>query len=335
MPPRAHSLGVSIVGLGRIAEGFDSPAGAAISTHIKACLADPRWRIERISDSDPVRARQVRERWNLDAEIVQPESIVARGGDALCIATPDPTHAGFLADARAGKWRAVVCEKPAGTVARGRAEAVAALQAGGAAVVINHLRRQIPGIDPLAARVARGEFGRPVTCVVHCSGGLLHNGIHAIDLLTAMLGRLQCGPVHLVRPSSFGGAADPTASFVAEITGRSGPATLLYAAVDPSEQTVFDVDMRFERARIVIDDRLGVRLKLLQANAAPVPGYAPELRPTLEWRDDPPSLMARLWSNVADHLLENAPLRAEGSKMLASYDLYSQIADRIAGEAGR
>ena len=132
---------VGIIGLGRIACGLDTPDGPEIRTHLKACLADGRFRVAALSDIDVDRARRVAQDWAPEAEAIPPGDFVGRRFDAVCIATPDDTHAGLLEALTRAPPRAVLCEKPLAVSARDAEGAVASLEARDAAGPVHPPRR--------------------------------------------------------------------------------------------------------------------------------------------------------------------------------------------------
>lgn len=111
------------------------------------------------------------------------------GWDLICIATPDAQHAEDLERILhlPHPPRAVLVEKPLCTDHARAEQLLAMAQEKGIAVQVNYPRRWQPDLLRLAERIKSGEFGDLRRFRIGCSGGLLHNGSHAIDLLASWL----------------------------------------------------------------------------------------------------------------------------------------------------
>ena len=293
---------VGILGMGKMSAGFDSPDDARICTHVKAVLADARMQIVQVADRDSARAAREAQRFGLTAAVVSPEEICAADLDVLCIATPDDTHAAFARRAAAGPARIVLCEKPLDGDVAARNAICSSFAGRGRQFAINHLRRWIPGLGAWSAEARAGVFGPPLSVCVHYTRGLRHNGIHALDLIAAFLGP-KLGSVRQIGPAIVDlDADDPTRTLDGTFETTLGAVPFTLFGVDGRLQTVFSVDIRFERARVTVYDENGIRAELYRAAPVAFAGYAPELCATERYHDDPPRLMAEVWHNVADHL---------------------------------
>ncbi|MEQ9447953.1 MAG: Gfo/Idh/MocA family oxidoreductase [Rhodospirillaceae bacterium] len=111
MPPPWR---VGILGLGNIAQGYDTPDGPAINTHIKACLNEPRLTITALSDADAQQAERVARMWGLDASIYASDAFFSAKCDVVCISAPDALHVELTEKALDCGARTVLCEKPLG-----------------------------------------------------------------------------------------------------------------------------------------------------------------------------------------------------------------------------
>jgi hypothetical protein len=106
---------------------------------------------------------------------------------------------------------------------------------------------------------------------------------------------------------------------------------LVLLPVDGRIQSAFSVDIRFDRARIVVEDRFGIRAELHRPRSTGYSGYAFELIVSETYFDDPPRLMSEMWTNVADHLEKAVPLRCSGEDAVAAYRLADAIEARLDG----
>lgn len=311
-----------LLGVGNIGAGWDVPGDAAVATHLKACLADSRFDLAMMCDVDPARAVAEKQRYEATAQLVDVRTILAEKLDVLCIATPDETH---LEYAFACNARVVLVEKPVGGTGDERRRLLAAIRERGGILTVHHQRRWIPGLEAFLAAARLGEFGRPVSGVVHYTRGLRHNGVHAFDLVAAAFGISIDSIQPLGMPHIDRDSCDPTSSFLLALSTTGGSVPVLCVGVDGRRQTAFSVDMRFEMARIVIDDENGIRATFYRPQPIPLPGYAPELRAQEGFRDSPPRLVASVWRSIGEYLEGAGKPPCSDESMLAAYELTDAI----------
>lgn len=314
--------------MGRIAAGYDVPEGPAVRTHVKGILAEPRLAITHVADRDQGRAAAEIRRFGLNAKIVSTEAILAADVDVLCIATPDGTHLDYIEQATAGPARVIFAEKPIeGTTAR-RERAVAAIATRGAAFAVHHSRRWLPGVGEWVAKARAGEFGQPLSAIVQYNRGFQHNGSHALDLVAAFLGTKAVNAETMAPPIADFADDDPTLSLLVSLASGNGAIPLTIFGLDGRVQSVFSVDLRFERARVLIFDEDGARAELHRPFRLDSEEFAMELRPITRFHDHPSRLLALVWRNMADHLAHGAPIACSGRDALAGYDLIDAILEQ-------
>lgn len=320
---------VGILGMGRIAAGYDNPGSGKVRTHVAGILAEPRLTVAAVADLDRDRAAAEVKRFGLTARIATPEELLTSDVDVVCIATPDGTHIGFAEQAVAGHARIVVSEKPIEGDATRRRGVAAALSARGAALCIDHVRRWIPGLGGWIDAAREGVYGRPLSAVVRYSRGLRHNGIHAFDLVGGFVGT-TVADVRTFGPSIADfDEGDPTRSMLVMLKHRDADVPVTVLGVDGRVQSIFEVDILFERARIVIADHDGYCAERYAAVDSDYAGFAPELRVVERYHDKEQRLLAEVWRNVADCLDGRAALAGAGPGMFAGYDLLDAIHARL------
>ena len=320
---------VGILGMGRIAAGYDNPGSGMVRTHVAGILAEPRLTVAAVADLDRAHAAAELKRFGLAARIVTPEELLASDVDVVCIATPDGTHIGFAEQAVAGRARIVLSEKPIEGDADRRRGLAAALAARGAALCIHHVRRWIPGLGHWIDDARHGAYGRPLSAVGRYNRGLRHNGIHAFDLIGAFVGTAVTD-VRAFGPSLADfDERDPTRSMLVMLKCGDAEIPLTVLGVDGRIQSMFEVDILFERARIVIADRDGPCAERHEAADSGYAGFAPELRLAERYHDKEQRLLAEVWRNIADCLDGGAALACSGAEMFAGYDLLDAINARL------
>lgn len=319
---------VGILGMGRVASGFDKPGDDVIRTHLKGILADPRLVLTHVADRDAEHARAELERFGIRAEIIVPEAIAAADVDVLCIASPDDTHMEYVERAFTGSARVVLTEKPLNGSAARRSTAVSELAARGALLAVNHLRRWIPGLGEWIRDAKAGKYGKPLSAIVRYNRGFQHNGSHAMDLLAAFLGVHVESVMVVNEPIHDYSDEDPTRSLSVSLDVDGARVPVIFLGFDGRIQSIFAVDIHFERARVSIFEQEATRAELHTLRPSNHDGFSPELAPVEVFSDNPPRLFKMLWSNVADHLQNGAPLACAGIDALAAYDLSDAILSR-------
>lgn len=320
---------VGIVGLGNIAAGYDRPGSDDVQTHIKACLTEPRFRLAAICDRDPARAQAVRAEWQLGAPIVTIDEMIAQDLEVICISTPEDSHLELLGKIAKNPPRLILCEKPLARDPVLAEQTVGRFRQSGCALAVNHQRRWIPELRDWLARARAGEFGRSLSATAHYSSGFWQNGGHVVDLIVAFLGEtittIRDGhalPTE-ARPD------DPALSVTFDLQDETGLAPVWIQGIDGRQQTIFDVEILFEAARIRIEDQDGVCARL-DLPAPLIDGaYAPELRASAHYRDQPRRLMATVWRNLADHLETGEALASDAADALAVLRVQAAIARSV------
>jgi predicted dehydrogenase len=315
--------------MGRIAAGFDNPSDSAVRTHLKAILSEPRLLLKAVADVDERRAVSELSRFGVEADVVSPTSLLQADVDVLCVATPDGTHLDLIERAAAGSATTIFCEKPLEPTQQRRRQVAQAIEELGRTLVLNHSRRWIPGLQRFIDQARAGDYGVPVSATVHYCRGFQHNGVHALDLVAAFLGGHVRSASELDADLHDYSAEDPTRSLLVKLesAGRSVP--MFFRGVDGRSQTVFEVDIRFERARIRVFDDLWARMEFYTPAPTDFTGFAEELTLSERFEDNPPSLLRRAWSNLADHLGDNATMISSGHDALMAYDLADSILEHI------
>ena len=315
--------------MGRIAAGFDGPGGPAIRTHLKGILSERRLQLTCVADIDRQRALSELRRFGVEANVESPEALAAANIDVVCIASPDETHIDFAERAAAGHARVVLVEKPLGGTQEQRRGIVDRCAARGADLSVDHTRRWIPNLSDWVWQARSGAFGRPISGVVHYSRGFQHNGIHAFDLVGAFFGTDAESVQSIAPPIGDYASHDPTYSLVVTMNVAERGIPLAVFGVDGRIQTVFSVELRFERARVHVFDQNGIRAELHRKADSGFSGFASELCPVESFHDDPARLFGVLWSNIADHLERKAALACAGTDALIGYELMERILARL------
>lgn len=317
---------VGLIGLGGIGADYDTPEDDAIRTHLKACLAEPRFELCAVADADQSRSAAAAQAWKLDCPILAPPEFMQRHYDLVCIATPTATHIPMLQSLLDRPPRLVLCEKPLGEDRVAARTVLDGLSKAGTVVAVNYMRHWLPGLDDWLLAAGAGSFGRPLAVNARYSRGFRNNGSHLFSLVAAALQPTDALVLHERSPVNDGVVNDATRSLLIELTCAGAAVPFWLLGIDGRRQTAFGIELLFEDAAIVVEDRDGIRARLDRATGTFGHGFANELRASVEFHDAPPRLLATVWSNLADCLDGSGRPACTGALALAAADLMDRLA---------
>lgn len=190
----AATYRVGIVGLGRVASSIQEEvagyAGRMLLpySHTHAYAAVPQTRVCAVADVDPQKTEAYVEQWEpefgeIAAYTSYEQMLQSEDLDIVSVCTHAPLHAPVTqAAARAGV-KAIFCEKAIATSLAEADAMIAACEEQGVKLVINHTRRWDPYYETALDLIQEGRIGSLRTISVHFAGGLLHTGIHWLDVM--------------------------------------------------------------------------------------------------------------------------------------------------------
>lgn len=181
-------------------------AGEIAGDHAAAIAAAPGLALRRVVDRHPERALALAGRYGA-GHTTDPAALYADDVDAVVVCTSPETHVPLAADALAA-GKAVLVEKPVAVDLASVDRLLTAADRAGAALLVGQTARFQPAHSELAAAIAGGRIGQPRLAHVsryaghvwpggwrgwqldpaRSGGHVLHNGVHALDLVTWLLG---------------------------------------------------------------------------------------------------------------------------------------------------
>lgn len=292
---------VAVIGLGRIASGYDTgaAAGAVPRSHLGAILATPELRLVAAIDPDPAARDAARAQWKLGAEVTLAAEVnmLPTGIDVAVVCTPSALRRHVVSSLLDKGVRLLVVEKPL-ALSLAEARAVAALvEQAGADLRVNFHRRFDPRLTALRGQLA-GQ--RPRLVVMRYGKGLYNYGSHLVDLMLDWFGpALEVQAIGTEHPGP-----EPTLSF------RCGLEAGFDAVVLGLDGLAYDQC----EIEVYLQDR---RLELIGGGFAPswqeaeagrfYPGYAHLGDPTPAAEPGPVSGLAQLWAAMTRHPAERLP----------------------------
>ena len=317
-----------IVGCGNIAGGYDAerPDGVPPLTHAGAYRTSGLFEIAACVDPDEKRRRAFMERWTVAEGFSDlPSAIAKRPYDVVSVCSPTANHAADLRALLETRPRAVFCEKPVTTDVAETAAIVAAYEAAGIALAVNHTRRWDPVVVEVREKLAAGTWGRLRSVVGLYTKGVLNNGSHLVDLIRSLAGELRL--VSTGEPVRDFDEDDPT--IPAQLATREGIPVHLCCG-HASDYALFELHLVLERGMLSMEEggfawreRCAEAspafpgYKVLGAGARSAGGYEAALRMAVE--------------NIYAAITSGAPLSSTGRTALAT----QQVCDSLVQESGK
>jgi len=248
----APQFRAAIVGCGRIAGIKDTPRGSGgVTTHAQAYHRHPAFRVVAACDADGARLAAFQERWGVQRGFTALQPLLAETRlDVVSVCSPTEEHyrqtQQLLECSSAPRVIFVekpVCESPPELDTLDRL-----VQRSHVAVLVNHTRRFDAAHRRAAALIARGELGALVAGRCDYYGGWLHNGSHTIDTLRMLLHGEPS--IDRIEPGAPGKPNDPCWN----VRLRCGDAPVDVMSVDARHYQLWEIDLRFERGRILLRD---------------------------------------------------------------------------------
>jgi predicted dehydrogenase len=271
LPYKSVIVGLTNIGASRPVESASMPLfGAMPRSHAAAYYRHPSTEVVAVCDIRPQALEDFRTRWAdmwPDVRVYQDyrEMLRQEQPDLVSVVTPDHLHTDIAVAAAEGGAKAILCEKPLATRLEDADRMIAAAEANGVLLSVEHTRRWSP-IYQNAREIARkGDLGklRTVVCNMYSSRSMLfRNGTHMVDTIVFfaesdpqwVFAELEEGFDYFTDYKSDGGHdpnTDPAAS--AYIHFANGVRAFYNSVKIPMPGSQFE--LTFEQGRMEISDR--------------------------------------------------------------------------------
>jgi len=183
-----------IIGCGRIADSIedevlDAPYWSLLPySHAGAYQRCDRTRLVAAADVNAERLAALGRRRGVERLYADYRAMLDREQlDVVSICTPTRTHGEVALEVARRPVKGIYLEKP---IAQNLADAdrmIAAFQAAGIVVAVNHVRTWDPYYDRVRRLIAKGAIGAPHAIMAHWHEGAAFGGTHLLDLLRFLL----------------------------------------------------------------------------------------------------------------------------------------------------
>ena len=323
-----------LVGLGKVGAGYaDDPFMARhypYATHAQVLAAHPAFAWEAVVDPCEAAQDEARNRWSIACVTASVEALASQHQPEVAVIATPPDYRLPVVE-RLPTLRAVLVEKPLGQT-RSKAEAfLRYCDRRGILVQVNLWRRADAGFRALAAGRLAELIGRPQAVFGLYGNGVLNNGLHMIDLVEMLFGRIdsvqavagaepyQAGPI----PGDLG------VPFTLRVAGGL---TVMMQPIRFEHYRENSLDIWGERARLsIMQEGLSISMCPRRPNRA--------MQGEQEIASDEPraieSTVGRafyeLYGNLADALATGAPLWSPGGCALQA----TRVVEAVVESANR
>jgi predicted dehydrogenase len=242
---------VLIIGCGAIAGGYDTerPVGTWPLTHAGAFQRHGGFRLAACVDIDFERCESFAQRWAVGSACRDMQAAASEAPyDIVSICSPTAMHAEHIEAALALGPQLIFCEKPITADLGDAGRLIDACEAAGVRLAVNLTRRWAPDVVRIRDDLATGRWGRVRAANAVYNKGVLHNGVHLVDLL-----RFLVGPLSLVAagaPVFDFLDSDPT---VPAILATEEGVTITLGIAHAADYSVFELEIVAERAVLTME----------------------------------------------------------------------------------
>lgn len=265
---------VGIIGTGRVASTREDQAQQHPTTIAGAFDALPNARLVAGCNRGPEKLRAFGQRWGVGALYADHRQMLERERlDIVAVATHPPSHAEIVEAACEAGVRGIFCEKPMALNLADCDRIIASCARHGATLLVNCTRRWSGEYEAARRLVASGALGPLYHIVAHCQGckpspdwvadtegPLLHDGVHAFDILRFFAGEATSVIGTASRRVRHEFPVEDTSVALLEFDGGIDAVVI---CDELTEYSRFDVELQCERGVL----RLGTNAGMWMAQA--------------------------------------------------------------------
>ena len=211
-------------------------------------------------DINPGRGKLFAEKFNCIAFDDFQDGIIKTGSEIVSVCTPDDTHYKVVKSLLEmdSNIRVVFLEKPACSTLDEMDYLIALSSEKHIDIVVNHTRRFDNRYKEIRKNIADGKYGGLVNGLITYYSGWQHNGVHIIDTLSYLFDdSVEIESVNDGLNSQY--PDDPTLE--GKLYFLQSPGEIQLFSFDENYYQLFEFDLRFEKARLRIED-FGTRILL-------------------------------------------------------------------------
>ena len=245
-----------VVGAGHIGSGFDTPDSKDILTYAHAFSANSRTQLVALVDTNVSHGRRESKRWGVLFYSDIKQMFEEIKPDIVAIASPDDTHARLIKEISQLNPSLIVCEKPPVVTLSEATDLGRQNLEDHLPIIVNFSRRFDSVVCRVREELCNGTYGKIISGSGIYTKGLIHNGLHLIDLARFFFGEITSSSMHF----SIKDTKDYGSSIGGVATFERCPQFHIMVG-DARFYSIFEFEILTERARIQFVDS-GLEMKI-------------------------------------------------------------------------
>lgn len=248
-----NKYSVAIIGCGSIGalkgDKYDSPSKKNILTHAHACHNHPQIDKTVFYDINSEKAKDASKKWTgsyHNINIIFENLIKEYTPEIIIIASPTETHLEMVRKAIEHKPKIIILEKPAGSTLQECQDIWQLSVNYQIPILVDYIRRFAPGYRKIQQEIDDNELGAVYNCRVIYTGGLKHEGCHALDLMRYFFGNFRYGEIlspPLIDYSPY------DISYTVHM-GFEACSHVMLTPVDGRDYSIFEIDILGKHGRV-------------------------------------------------------------------------------------
>jgi predicted dehydrogenase len=259
----SNPLNCAIIGAGSIGGLIDTPKSSNVASHAHAITLHERCLLRAICEPDKTNQEEFKKRWGEMSSYEDSEDLLDEENiDLLVIASPTKFHASNLHQAlQADNISHILCEKPLVLTQEELEILKPKLLQSEKKILINLMRRYDPSFIQIANDIAMKKWGKALHFHGVFTKGLLHNGIHALGVLSHFFGEIE----DIQNIDTKYKNEDLSGDFHVRFKGTNG----LLSCMSDAPYSVFELTIWFEEAKVEIKDG-GAKIDIFTKEPSPL-----------------------------------------------------------------
>ena len=312
-------LKAAVLGCGAIGSEFDeNPKEQSVSSHAGAYHHFEGTELYALCDLDSKKLNSASEKWKPSKVFSHPEEVFNdREIEILSIATPNSTHGDLLEKALGMEnIKGILVEKPLALDPFQAESILKQAEAKQILVSTNYSRRFSPGFQKCATLIQEGHIGNIQWVQGHYTKGLLHNGVHWLDLAFWFFNSLNNMEV-IDSPAKSNLPIDEIGLNISWNDSHSKGSLI---SLDAEKYSLFEMDVLGEKGRIKILDS-GNRIEHYSVEDSPYYSGYQTLVKKQEFDGEMQFAIVEAIKDLCGAIAENSPLKCSGFDGLKSLKL--------------
>jgi predicted dehydrogenase len=303
----------AIIGCGKIGFKFDANIDTnSALTHFSTLKSHKDFELEAVADVDSSVINHIASSNSIETYNNHIELLENHTPDVVTISSPDDTHYNIAMDVLNYKPKLVFIEKPLAENSEKINEIVNRCNSSNILLMVNYSRRFFEPFTSWRKLILEGELNiKEITC--HYTGGLVHNGVHFIDLVFYLLGAPE-------KVNVFSDYNDVSPSF--KLIYQQIDLNVNFIGLNDLSTSVEELDIFHQMGRFKIDN---YGIKTYDIIDDPIyPGFSIYGNKE-KVNDDSKNALLYAYQNISDKLNYNVPLVSPGEESIKTMKIIQNI----------